>query len=301
MIFLRQSISWRILLLAGIATLPLRGEPVPLEDLPPKKELPELQPFDGELTTSRLPVGEQLSYRIKWGLFHVADSEMTILPPKTVDGRPAYHVEMRNRTHGFADSLYRVDDEHESFVAGDFSKSLFYRKVQRGHHTRDTKLVFDWEAMEAQRTDWGRPWLENIPLVAGTFDPLSITFAFRSRDNLDVGDSFVIHSTDGKGMIAVDIKVIDKEVVKTHVGRFLCYKVVPDTQGLRGVFSKKEDSNIIIWFNVEPPYVPVKLKSAVAVGSFEAVLSEIQGPGRAAFFESEVDRKGRRLDLAKAP
>lgn len=276
------------------------AEPAPPDELPEKFELPEVEPWDGRISGSRLPVGESLFYEIDWGLFHVANTVMTIHPPKRINGRPAYHVEMRNRTHGFADSLYRVDDEHNSYVAADFSRSLFYKKVQRGHHTRDTKLVFDWQDMLAQRTDWGRPWMENIPLKPRTFDPLSITFAFRSLDHMDVGDSFLIHSTDGKAMIPVDIRVRKREVVKTPMGRFLCYLVEPDTQGLRGVFSKKEGSNILIWFNVEPPYVPVKLKSAVAVGSFEAKLSNIEGPGREAFLATRVDRKGRRIGAAEA-
>ncbi len=287
----RSGILLRLIGLGLLAAV----SPTGAEEAPARPEVlsyPDVTEYEGSLSELPLPVGERLEYRIRWGIFRVADSVLEILPVKAVDGVPAYHIKMQNRTHGFADQLYRVNDRHDSYMAADFSRTLLYEKIQEGHHTRDAKIIFDWDNMRALRTDWGAPWEAYIALKDPTFDPLGVTFVFRLM-NLREGEQIEIYATDGKDLVPVDIDVVKREVIRTRIGKYECYLVEPNIKNLRGVFSKSPDSSMQIWFNTKPPHVPVRLKSAVKFGSFEATLSGISGPGKNAFLATRMDERSR--------
>ncbi len=257
------------------------------ENRPEAWPLPEIESYDGELGGISVPIGETLSYRITWGVFHVANSQIEMKTPKTVDGEPAYHISMFTQTHGFVNALYKVKDLHESFVNEDFTRTLHYRKRTEGNETSDSKVVFNWETQRALRTDWGlpRPGFATFPESA--LDPLSITFAYRAQ-KLELGEQIRLFATDGWKTVQVDIDIEKEERIKTRLGTFDCYLVEPDTKDLGGVFEKSDDATIQIWFNKAAPHVPIKMKSAVVVGSFSAELSNIEGPGREALIQSRV-------------
>lgn len=256
---------------------------------------PEVENYAGVLDGS-LPVGENLQYKTFWSFIHVANSTIEILPAKSVDGQPAYHIRMSTKTNGWADGLYKVRDQIDSFMTPDLSRTLYYKKSQEGADKRDTRVVFNWNERQAQRTDYGEPWIEDIGLEDQVYDPLGITYAFRMLD-FEEGQQLVLYSTDGKNLIPVDIEILGTEVVKTPLGKFECYVVEPDTKGLSGVFKKAPNASIYIWVNNQPPYVPVRLKSELHIGAFDTRLSGIEGPGSGDFLRSEVRGKYSRKKL----
>lgn len=255
---------------------------------PPRLLLPEpvIAEYPGN-SPGTLPVGERLDYRITWGIFNVASTSLEVLPLKLVDGQPAHHIRMETRTNGFADALYRVRDQIDSFMSPDLSKSFFYRKLQEGSDKRDTRIAFHWPHGVAQRTDYGELFEEDIPLDQAVYDPLGITYAFRM---LDFGDKeeMVLLATDGRSLVPVDITIHGREVVRTPLGRFECYVVEPETHGLSGVFRKAPNASIYIWFHVDPPHIPVRLRSELPVGAFDSKISGISGPNAERFLASET-------------
>lgn len=280
----------------GWAGLPAAEEPP--RALPELLPLPPVEDYAGPLANQLLPIGERLIYDIDWGLFHVATSELEIAPPKKVGGEPATHLIMVTRTNRFADAIFKIRDELHSYVSPDFKRSYYYTQRVSGSNEKDARVVFDWKAGVAQRTDWGKPWIENLPLTGDVLDPLGITFAFRIRQ-IGVGETLFISSTDGKTLLPVEIRILKREKVKTALGTFDCYLVVPETGQLKGVFEKSPEASIHIWFEVHPPYVLTKLKSKVAVGSFEAKLREISGPGAADFLARRLDPPSKKTSSSR--
>jgi len=250
---------------------------------------PEIREFSGTVDELLLPVGEKLDYRISWTLFKVANASIEILPLKTVDGIPAYHLRLITRTNAWAEALYKVRDRIDSYMSVDLERSLYYTKLQEGRDKRDVRVVFQWPEKLAQRTDYSEPWIEDIHLKEVAYDPLGITYAFRKMD-FDVGERLEIHSTDGKTLVPVDVKIRGRETVKTPLGRFRCILVEPDIRDLSGVFNKSPDANIFIWFNAEPPHVPVRMKSELPFGAFDVRLHAIEGPRTEEFLRTKVSR-----------
>lgn len=275
-----------VLILPGMALLGEEEPPAPERELLPQPTIEEYTgAFDGAL-----PVGESLEYKIFWSFIHVANTTVEILPTKSIDGEPAYHIRMSTKTHGWADGLYKIRDQIDSFLTPDLSRTLYYTKTQEGADKRDTHVVFNWEERQAQRTDYGEPWIENVGLAEQVYDPLGITYAFRMLD-FEEGQELVLYSTDGKNLVPVDIEILGTEVVKTPLGKFECFVVEPDTKSLSGVFKKAPNASIYIWVNNEPPYVPVRLKSELHIGAFDTRLSGIEGPGADQFLSSEMRGK----------
>ena len=61
--------------------------------------------------------------------------------------------------------------------------------------------------------------------------------------------------------------------ITTEIGEFQSQVIDIDPQGLRGVFKKSPDANVILYLNDQSPAIPLKLKSKVRFGSFHAILS----------------------------
>ncbi len=280
---------WILLVISSLVLGPgAQGETLET-DSPEAFAEPAIGAYEGPMEES-LPIGESLDYKVFWSFIHVANSTVDILPAKSVDGRPAYHIRMETRTNGWADAIYEVRDQIDSYMSADLRKTLFYSKIQKGSDLRDTRIIFNWKDRLAQRTDYGKPWMETISLEEEVFDPLGITYAFRMLD-FGEGEKLVLYSTDGKQLVPVDIEVKGVETVRTPLGKFECYKVEPDTKALSGVFKKTPNAEIHIWVSKAPPYVPVRMKSELHIGAFESKLSGIRGPAAKQFLSQEVRGK----------
>ena len=61
---------------------------------------------------------------------------------------------------------------------------------------------------------------------------------------------------------------VEMQTINTEIGEFQSQVIDIDPKGLRGVFKKSRDANVILYLNDQSPAIPVKLKSKVRVGSF---------------------------------
>ena len=106
-----------------------------------------------DLAVDPLPFspGETLTYKLKWGFFHIGTGVLSIRGPVTFRGEPAYQLIFDLRTNGFADALYPVRDRHMSYVNLDFTRTLYMSKKEiHKHRSREAEVVFDWEKAEGQ-------------------------------------------------------------------------------------------------------------------------------------------------------
>lgn len=259
----------------------------------PAPTLTQLGPVDALPFES----GEVLYFDLYWSIFKVATAEVSI---ELVDreGGEAWHMQMTVETRGFVDAFYRVRDSIESWIDPGFTRSLHYIKDQQeGDHERYVVIDFDWPAMQATYSNFGEA-LEPIALEAPAFDPFSVLYAARGRPDLLTSETdFILPLTDGKRYLAMPVHVEDGGTHPSPLGEVETIRVVPTMEGVRGVFEQKKGSSLHLWFMREPPHLPVRMQSEVAVGSFTGKLVRVELPGGKSYEverEERPTRRGRR-------
>jgi hypothetical protein len=225
--------------------------------------------------TPELPfhAGEKMTFQVKWLSVLAGEATIELLPPETLNSEDSNHFLFTVRTSEFADIFYKVRDRIESYADANMTHSLLYTECHRGKSMKDASVDFDWVKQEAQYSKKGesekRP---PVAIVPGTFDPLSVFFAFRLID-LNEKSEIILPATDGKKMVLGKVNVVRKEVIKVNGISYDTFLVEPELGDLGGVFDKSKDAKLQIWVTADNRHIPVRMKSKVAVGSFIAELT----------------------------
>lgn len=220
--------------------------------------------------------GEKLVYDIHWTFVYAGRATLEVMENTEVKGEPARHFRATARTSEFVDNFYKVRDSIDSWTDMAVNRTLKFHQVQReGDYEKDTILDMFWPEMKLDL--YGLQGFKgSLALPGDVLDPLSILYAFRSHPLFAdrVIEGLV---TDGRKIAPGRGVVVGRELVETDLGEFDCFKVVPDTRDIGGVFKKSPDARIEIWFTADERRIPVKVKSKVVVGHFTLELVEMEG------------------------
>ena len=221
-------------------------------------------------------IGEKLFYTLKWGSIPVGKAVFEILDGEPSIGEPSHLFRVFIRSNPFVDLIYKVRDAIESYTDPSMKHALLYKKKQReGRHKRDVRVQFDWEQKKAYYYNKGQHE-KTVDLVPGTFDPLSVFYAFRLHplvDDLEVEQPV----TDGKKVVMGRAKIIHRETVAVEAGEFDTYLVQPELKHIGGVFKKSDDAKLNVWVTADEKRIVVKIKSKVVVGHFTGELVGFEG------------------------
>ena len=221
-------------------------------------------------------IGERLTYVIKWSAIPVGRAELAILDGAPEIGAPAYLFQVSVRSYPIVDLVYKVRDHIESYTDRSMTHALLYRKKQReGRHKRDVSVRFDWHRSRAHYYSEGRH-KKTVTLQPGTFDPLSVFYAFRLH-SLTNALEVEAPVTDGKKCVIGRARVIKREKVKVRAGEFDTFLVEPDLQHIGGIFERGKNAKLHLWVTADARRIVVKAKSKVAVGHFVAELVSTEG------------------------
>ncbi|NJB67696.1 hypothetical protein GGQ74_001336 [Desulfobaculum xiamenense] len=226
---------------------------------------------------SSLPfnAGEKLTYALKWEAIPAGTASIEVLPEAVIDGKPMHHFRMTARTNSFADVFYKVRDQVDSYADMDLSRSTHYRQKQReGSYKRDITVNFLWDRGQARYENTKNGPKDPILILPGTYDPLSVFYAFRSME-LDEGASIDAPVTDGVKCVIGQARVVGRETIRVPAGEFDTWVVEPELRHIGGVFKKSPDASLRIWVTADEKKIPVMISSKVVVGRFFAVLNDI--------------------------
>ena len=220
--------------------------------------------------------GEKLFFEVRWAFIPAAEGVLEILPMETLDGRKCYHFTMTSRTYEFVDVFYKVRDRIEGFTDEGMTRSVLYKKTQDGKRKRRISVNFDWEKLQARYSNFDERG-EPVSILPGSFDPLSVFYAFRLFQ-LKEGEELRASVTDGRRCVVGKAKVIKREKIKVKNTLYDTFLVEPDLEQLGGVFEKSKDAKLQIWVTADGASIPVRVKSEVLVGSFVAELVSLTRP-----------------------
>jgi len=183
---------------------------------------------------------------------------------------------MTSRTYEFVDAFYKVRDRMDAYTDEGMTRSLLYKKTQDGKRKRRITVNFDWDKLESRYSNFDERG-EPVAILPGSFDPLSVFYAFRLFQ-LKEGEELSAPVTDGRRCVVGKAKVIKREKIKVKNTLYDTFLVEPDLEQLGGVFEKSKDAKLQIWVTADGASIPVRVKSEVLVGSFVAELVSITRP-----------------------
>lgn len=221
-----------------------------------------------------ISAGEQLSYRIHYGLLNAGTATLTTLKT-TYQGQPHFYVNGVGRTSGAVRAFFKVDDNYESFINLKTGLPSYYvRNVKEGGYSQHLQTVFNHDNQTLILTDKKTPanGSKVINSVKGVQDMLSAFYYLRSLNasELKVGTVKNIDIWIDDEMFPFQLKVAGVEDVKTKFGTISCLKMIPMVKSGR-VFKEKE--GVTLWVSNDKNYVPISIKAELAVGSLKADLS----------------------------
>lgn len=215
--------------------------------------------------------GEKLTFQVNWSFIPAGEAILEVLPVETINGIKSYHFVMTAKTNSFADIFYKVRDRIDAYTDIKMNHTILYKKRQReGKTKRDVIVTFDWKKREAQYSISGKK-RNPISILPGTFDPLTVFYAFRLH-NLKKDIELQIPVSDGKKCVIGKARVIRKEKIEVPIGIYDTYLVEPDLEHIGGIFRKSKDAKLQIWVTADNRRIPLRIKSKVIVGSFVAEL-----------------------------
>jgi hypothetical protein len=226
-------------------------------------------------TEEPFSVGERLTYTLKWGIVTAGTAVLQVNPMAEIDGEEVYHFTLTVETTPFVDRFYKVRDRIDGFARADMNGSVLYLlKKEEGKNLRDVRVTYDRAAEMAQYRNFDQE-RDPVRIFPGTFDPLSVVYAFRTLP-LDRNSVMEIPISDGRRAAMGTGRVGKPERVRVPAGNFRTILVEPDMQDVGGVFDKSGDAPLRIWFSEDERRLPVRLSSRVSVGSFRADLVSIE-------------------------
>ncbi|KMQ71926.1 DUF3108 domain-containing protein [Chryseobacterium koreense] len=218
---------------------------------------------------SNIQSGEELNYRIHYGILNAGTASLTALQT-TYKGQPHFYVKGYGRSTGAVRAFFKVDDIYESFININTGLPSFYvRNVREGGYTQHLETVFNHNNQTLILTDKETNSIRNLNSVKGVQDMLSAFYYLRSLDSLDlkVGSVRKLNVWIDDEMFPFQLRVAGVENVKTKFGHINCLKIVPQVISGR-VFKDKE--GVTLWVTNDRNYVPVLVQAQLAVGSLKA-------------------------------
>jgi len=288
-----SSASWRHLLLGALALVLGAGLPANARDDDETEDAEKKKHFTADDLTAeqiasitrppadrptRLQDGERLTFEIGWSFFDVGGATIEVKESE-FEGQPAWHMTMQARTNGFADTFYKVRNTTQSWFTPGISTMLHYEASQR-EGKREREVVVDIDPIDLTASYTNRlndDVRDPIAIIDGTWDPMSITYFVRSIP-LEVGQEFIIPTTNGKKLYLTRVVVKERETRKFRSGRREAFLLEPDIEDLGGVFKKSKDASVRFWFSADELQLPLRMESEVAVGKFWAELVRVELP-----------------------
>jgi len=218
------------------------------------------------------PVGEKLTYVIRWGMVPVGTGVLHVQGIETLRGRRVYKIVATARSNAFLSTFYEVDDRVVTYVDVEKLYPLeFRKKLSEGGYECDEKMVYDQDRHRAVFTSPTSK--KEMVIPPGVQDALSCLYFFRTMD-FEVGRTLFLDVNADEKNWELQVRVIREESLDIrHLGGFQTVKVEPVAK-FEGIFVRK--GRIFVWVTRDKLRLPVLMKSKVPFGSVSAALTKIE-------------------------
>ncbi|MDI6775122.1 MAG: DUF3108 domain-containing protein [Verrucomicrobiota bacterium] len=222
------------------------------------------------------PVGEELHYHIMWAKALVGRA--TIITAWTREGdRPLLKVAYWARSNRALSKIYPVNDLIVALIdPATFRPVRFDLNLKEGKFHRKETTLFDYETKTAIWTSAVKNKARTFPIEDDTRDLVTFMYYMRSKE--------FRAGTNLNERVMADDKIYDLHILADrdetvqlpNYGQVNCLRLEP-TAEFDGIFVRS--GKVSMWVSRDSRNLCAMLKAEAPVGSVQAVLSRVRGPG----------------------
>lgn len=216
--------------------------------------------------------GEQLTYRVHYGLINAAKVTMEVANDmEEVNGRKAFKVKVEGQTLKAFDWMYKVRDKFESYIDQEALCPLRYSKVVRENKYYNMDVAVYYHGKKKVKNPKGELTMPiySQDLASAIYYARNLDFAGAKQNQMFPIDIYL----DNK-IYNLQFKYVGKETITTDLGKVKCIKLQPKLVVDR-VF--KDDDDMIIWISDDKNKIPVRVQSAIQVGTIKVDITSYNG------------------------
>lgn len=226
--------------------------------------------------TLPFPVGEELHYRVYWGVIYVGSTVMTSQWIEE-EGRRLLLIRYRTRSNSVLSKIYPVDSIVESVIdPSTFLPVRFMKNMREGRHHYHEITHFQHDAGLAHWESLLKDAVEVYPIDEDTRDLISFVYGMRSEE-FPLGE-------EKRFRVMADDKIYDlyAKGTKTEPVKLKTYgnvdslRIDPRAE-FQGLFVRK--GKLIVWVSRDPRHLCTRLEAEIPFANVKALLHKVVGPG----------------------
>jgi Protein of unknown function (DUF3108) len=217
-------------------------------------------------------VGEELVFELRWMGLLAGNASMAVSGRVIRDGHDVYHIRSLAESSSFFSLFYYVRDMGETFVdVRELYPRYFHLDQREGSRVMQRTVAFDQQRGIAVYTkNQETPQTVEVPL--GVQDSLSSFYVLRTLP-LRVGQSIHLKTFSNGKTYDVEVQILRREKVEAYWGPVDALVVRPL---LRFEEILRQRGEVLIWVTDDDRRLPLRMTTAIKVGSIEATLIDVR-------------------------
>jgi|GEM_PF-388131 len=223
------------------------------------------------------PVGEQMFYKVQWGVLIVANTQVTSEYIEE-DGRELLAIRVTTRTKSILSTFYPVDDFIESVVDPvTFLPVRFTKRLSEGRYRLHEITTFDHKARMAHWRHLLKNDSKDFAIDADTRDLISYMFYMRSQ-KFEPGKHYDFRVMADEKLY--DLMVEARDIERLDIGNYTkirTLKLDPEAK-FHGLFVRV--GKLEVWISDDERCVCVRATAqAPIIGTIRLLIDRVEGPG----------------------
>jgi len=223
------------------------------------------------------PVGEQIFYKVQWGVLIVAETKVTSEYIEE-DGRELLAIRVTTRTKSILSAFYPVDDFIESVVDPvTFLPIRFTKRLSEGHYRLHEITTFDHKARTAHWRHLLKNDSKDFAIDADTRDLISYMFYMRSQ-KFEPNKHYDFRVMADEKLY--DLLVESRDIEKLDIGNYAkirSLKLDPEAK-FQGLFVRV--GKLEVWVSDDERCLCVRATAkAPVIGTIRLLIDRVEGPG----------------------
>jgi hypothetical protein len=227
--------------------------------------------------------GEQLTFRVAWGIFGNAGEIKIRAEAETNDGAPFLAITTTTSTRGVLRRLFPFEAQAESIYDMRTNRMTVHTENSASNKKKtNLALEFDYEKSVMRFTDFmNSAKNQEFPLPPGNPNDLISSLVQTRTWNLKPGEKRDMNVLFEEELYELTIHALRYEKVKTHLGTFntLVYEPRMEKTPPKGMF--KRGSAVHVWISQDGQRLPVQFEVEFKFGAGIATLIKYEAPGEA--------------------
>jgi uncharacterized protein DUF3108 len=217
-------------------------------------------------------VGEELVFEVRWMGLLAGHASMAVSGQMTREGHDVYHIRSLAESSSLFSLFYPVRDMGETFVDVQALYPWYFHLDQR-EGARVMKRTVSFDQRRGVAIYWKNQGpAQEVEVPLGVQDSLSSFYVLRTLP-LQVGQSVHLKTFSNGRLYDVEVQILRQEKVHAYWGLVDALVVRPL---MRFEEILRQKGEVLIWVTDDERRLPVRLKTAIKVGSIEATLIKVK-------------------------